>query len=66
MQAVLDSYLDFMEKTYRDVSVEIATLLDVKLKENDKQFEQAQKELLEIKRQSRANCRCREQREQKQ
>jgi succinoglycan biosynthesis transport protein ExoP len=52
LQAILDSYLDFMERTYRDVSVEIATLLDVKIKENDKQFEDAQKQLLDIKRQS--------------
>ena len=52
LQAILDSYLDFMEKTYRDVSVEIANLLDDKIKENDKQFEDAQKQLLEIKKAS--------------
>jgi capsular exopolysaccharide synthesis family protein len=51
LDAILSSYAEFMEKTYRDVSTEIHGLLHVKLNENQKEVDRAQQELLAIKRQ---------------
>lgn len=52
LQVILEAYVEFMEKTHKDVSVEIASLLDVKLKENQIELDKAQEGLLEIKKQA--------------
>ncbi len=52
LHAVVESYLDFMEKTHRDVSVEIVTVLENERKEKEVELRLKQGRLLEIKQQA--------------
>ncbi|MEO8497162.1 MAG: Wzz/FepE/Etk N-terminal domain-containing protein, partial [Planctomycetota bacterium] len=45
---IVDSYLDFMEKNHRDVSVEIVTILEKERKEKENELRLKQVRLLEV------------------
>ncbi len=44
--AILDSYMSFMEKHHKDVSIEIMTILETEMKDNEKRLREKQAELL--------------------
>ncbi|MBI2478563.1 MAG: hypothetical protein HYV60_07970 [Planctomycetia bacterium] len=47
---IVDSYLEFMEKNHRDVSVEIVTILEKERKDKEVELRMKQERLLEVKR----------------
>ncbi|MBC8351314.1 MAG: polysaccharide biosynthesis tyrosine autokinase [Planctomycetes bacterium] len=49
VEAIVDSYLEFMEKNHRDVSVEIVSILQKERKEKENELHLLQKRLLELK-----------------
>ena len=52
VQAIVDSYIDFVEKTHRDVSLELVELLTTERRETEKLLKEKQTELLAIKTQA--------------
>lgn len=49
VQSLIDSYLEFMEQTHKDVSAEIMTVLDTERQEVDQRILDKEQELLQIK-----------------
>jgi len=53
VQALVDSFLAFMEKHHKDVSIEVAEILDEERREVAGQLEKSQRQLLDTRRQVR-------------
>lgn len=49
VNSVVESYLEFMERNHKDVSVEVATILENELREKEKVLESKQNELVTLK-----------------
>jgi len=50
--AIVDAYMEFMEKNHQKLSVEIANILRTELNEKEQELQKKQKELLDLKRQA--------------